>query len=94
MKTLTHTVTVLNLHGLHARPATELSRLANTFSSRIDIAKGTLSVDAKSLMSLMLLAAGKGTKLQLTADGDDAQQAIDTISALFANRFGLVEETG
>ena len=94
MNALTHTVTVLNLHGLHARPATELSRLANTFASRIDIAKGTLSVDAKSLMSLMLLAAGKGTELQLTADGDDAQQAIDAISALFANRFGLVEETG
>ena len=45
-------------------------------------------------MSLMLLGAGKGTELQLTADGDDAQQAIDAIDALFADRFGLVEETG
>ena len=66
----------------------QLVELANTFGSKIELAKGTLNVDAKSIMSVMRLAATQGTVLKLTADGADAQEAAQALTELIASGFG------
>jgi phosphotransferase system HPr (HPr) family protein len=86
-------IVVSNEHGLHARPAMQLVDLANRFQSDISIQRTTdcaepTIADAKSVMAVITLAATKGTLLLLTADGQDAEQAADEISRLFAERFG------
>ena len=81
-------VTIVNKFGLHARPAMQFVELANKFSCSIEVAKGALTVDAKSIMSVMRLAATKGTVLKITADGDDASEAIEALSELVASGFG------
>ena len=81
-------VTIVNKYGLHARPAMRFVELANRHASSIEISKGdSLTVDGKSIMSVMRLAATKGTVLTLSADGDDAQDAIDALAALIASGF-------
>ena len=83
-------IRVINLLGLHARAAAQLVRLANTFKSEISIARtdnGT-AADAKSILSVLNLAAAMGTELLIEADGEDAPSAIEAITQLFANRFG------
>lgn len=77
-------VEIANKYGLHARPAMELVELANRYSSKIEVSNGILTVDAKSIMSVMRLAATKGTVLKLTADGADADEAIDALVKLVA----------
>ncbi len=62
--------------------------LSNSFSSTIEVSNGQLTVDAKSIMSVMRLAATQGTVLKITADGDDAQEAVDALSQLVAGGFG------
>ena len=84
---LTRTVTVLNESGLHARPADLLVRMANQFKSTIMIGRGSEFVDCKSILSLLTLGAAKGTELSLRADGDDADQALQSIAELFDARF-------
>ena len=88
-------IVVSNEHGLHARPAIQLVDLANRFQSDINIEKPapdghTVEVlaDAKSVMAVITLAATKGTRLHLTADGPDAQEAADEIARLFEEGFG------
>ncbi len=66
--------------------------LANKFASKIEVSNGSLTVDAKSIMSVMRLAATKGTVLHVVADGDDAQQALDALAELIANGFGEMED--
>jgi phosphocarrier protein len=66
----------------------QLVELANTFGSKIELAKGTLNVDAKSIMSVMRLAATQGTVLKLTADGADAEEAAQALTELIASGFG------
>ena len=83
----TRTVTVINPEGLHARPADLLVRTANQFGSTILIQKGSERVDCKSILSLLTLGAAQGTKLTLSADGADAEQAIDALSQLFDSGF-------
>ncbi len=75
-------VEIINKYGLHARPAMELVELANRYGSKIDVSSGILTVDAKSIMSVMRLAATKGTVLRLMANGADADEAIDAIVKL------------
>ena len=75
-------VEIINKYGLHARPAMELVELANRYGSKIELSSGILTVDAKSIMSVMRLAATKGTVLKLTADGQDAGEAIDALVKL------------
>ncbi len=65
--------------------------MANKFACGIEVKKATLTVDAKSIMSVMRLAATKGTKLLITADGDDAEQALDALSELVHKGFGEME---
>lgn len=80
-------LTIINKLGLHARAAAKLVTLANQFSADIRIDKDGREVDGKSIMSVMMLAASKGTEIGLTADGEDAVQALDAITALINNRF-------
>lgn len=83
---------IVNKYGLHARPAMQFVELANKFASKIEVSNGSLTVDAKSIMSVMRLAATKGTVLHVVADGDDAQQALDALAELIANGFGEMED--
>jgi len=81
-------VEIVNRLGLHARAAAKLVDCAGRFSSRIKVGKDSHLVDAKSIMSVMMLAAGKGTMLQLIVDGKDEQLAFDALTSLIAERFG------
>ncbi len=81
-------VKIPNSLGLHARPAMQLVDLASRFQAQMKIVKGTQQVDAKSIMQVMTLAATQGTKLTLTANGDDASKAIDAVSKLIKEGFG------
>ena len=84
----TRDVTVINKYGLHARPAMRLVETANKFSCAVEISKGTLTVDAKSIMAVMRLAATKDTVLTIAADGEDAAEAVETLSSLVESGFG------
>jgi len=87
-KTVTANLLVENEYGLHARPVTLIVKLAKTFSSRICIERAGTVSDAKSIMALLLLAAGKGTVVKVTAEGHDAEEAIQAIEQLFSSKFG------
>jgi len=82
----TQKVLIINRAGLHARAATKLSKLAASFSSEIKIGHDKM-VDGKSILSLMMLAAVKGTELEIVAEGRDENEAVTAISDLIANRF-------
>jgi phosphocarrier protein len=86
---LTKTVTIVNKLGLHARAAALFANTAARFSSHIKAGvKSNKMVDAKSVMSLMLLAASQGSQLQLEVSGDDQEAALQAIEDLISNRFG------
>lgn len=82
-------VTVLNELGLHARPAAELVKLAGLFEAEIRVAKDGDSVNGKSIMGVMTLAAECGAELILSAEGADAEEAVTALEKLVANRFGI-----
>jgi phosphocarrier protein HPr len=82
------TITVPNKAGLHARAAAKLVATAAAFQSRIELGTRERMVDAKSILSLMLLAAPLGSELILTLDGSDEQAALQAILGLIAQRFG------
>ena len=88
MPILEREVEIVNRYGLHARPAMQLVELANAFSSKIEITNTALTVDAKSIMSVMRLGAAKGTVLRIVADGADAEEALEAITGLVAGGFG------
>ncbi|GAA5511128.1 HPr family phosphocarrier protein [Novipirellula caenicola] len=90
---LTRIVVVKNPQGLHARPADMLVRLASQFESAIKIGKGNEHVDCKSILSLLTLGASHGTELALSADGKDAQAAIQAIAELFDSGFDELANT-
>lgn len=81
--------TIMNDKGLHTRPATELVRCASTFKSSIMLNYQDLVVNAKSLLGILMLAASKGAKIHVEAEGDDAQEAIDAILRLARGRFNI-----
>jgi len=81
-------VIVANKLGLHARAAAKLVNLASGFASDIRLQKGNREVNAKSIMGLLMLAASQGTRLEIHADGEDAEQALDRLEAFFQQRFG------
>ena len=81
-------LTVINELGLHARAATKLAALAARFEADIRTGIESPSVDAKSIMSLMLLAASQGTELSFEFNGTDETEACEAISQLFAEFFG------
>jgi phosphocarrier protein len=80
---------VVNRLGLHARAAAKLVHLAGGFRSRIlMIADDGEEIDAKSILGILLLAAGQGATMTLRCDGEDEQEASEAIATLFAERFG------
>jgi phosphocarrier protein HPr len=83
-------LTVLNPLGLHARAAAQLVRLASGFESRILLSRPDTNAyaDAKSILSVLTLAASMGTVILVTAEGEDAEDAIGAVSRLFAQGFG------
>ncbi len=85
--TVERVVTVLNPQGIHMRPADQLSRTAGQFESHIEIEKDGQSIDCKSIMSLLTLGAGQGTRLHIRASGVDAEQAVEVLSELFDRGF-------
>ena len=82
------TLTIINKLGLHARAAAKLASTCGRFSSDIKIGFDGKTVDGKSIMSLMLLAAAKGSEIELVVDGRDEQKAVETITQLISERFG------
>jgi phosphocarrier protein len=89
--TIEKEIKIVNKYGLHARPAMQLVELANKHNSNITVSNGSLSVDAKSIMSVMRLAATQGTALKLLADGEDAQQAVEALCKLIEDGFGELD---
>ena len=81
-------IEVINRLGLHARACASLVKTTAEFDARVELRAGDHVCDGKSIMGLMMLAATQGTRIRVTADGHDAQAAIDQIKTLFANRFG------
>ncbi|BCY21513.1 HPr family phosphocarrier protein [Bordetella pertussis] len=84
-------IVISNKLGLHARAAAKLTQLASRFSSEIFISRGAQRVNAKSIMGVMMLAAGLGVTVKLEASGSDADQALSEIQTLFDNKFGEQE---
>ncbi|MEX0935656.1 MAG: HPr family phosphocarrier protein [Gemmatimonadota bacterium] len=87
---LERTVRIRNRQGLHARPAAELVKLASRFESDIQLSKDGLTVNGKSIMGVLMLAAEKGTDLALRVEGRDAHAAVEALQALVENGFGEV----
>ena len=92
MATVERKVKIPNTQGLHARPAAQFVELANRYGSTIDVSNGSKSVDAKSIMNVLLLVGTMGTVLTIRADGDDAQAAVDALVNLVADGFGEMED--
>jgi len=84
-------VKIINRLGLHARAAAKLVSCANRFGSTIEIIKEDHSVNAKSILAVMMLAASKGTEIELIIDGDDERAAMEGVTSLIAERFGEKE---
>lgn len=82
-----HTVTIVNKLGLHARAAAKFVSTASAFGCEIKAGKDQQLVDGKSIMSVMMLAASKGTEIQLQFDGRDEAAASEALLALIANKF-------
>jgi len=83
----TREVTIINRQGMHARPAMQIVEIANRFKSKIEIRKGSMVVDAKSIMQVMTLEAVQGTVLVFEAEGDDAGEALVALAQVVADKF-------
>ncbi|BDU57178.1 MAG: hypothetical protein RL175_285 [Pseudomonadota bacterium] len=82
------TTTISNKLGLHARASAKLTKLAGSFPCEVWISKGERRVNAKSIMGVMMLAAGIGSEVELETDGAQEQEAMDALLALMADKFG------
>jgi len=81
-------IVIQNKLGLHARPASQFVQLTSRFASDIILRRGEEEVNGKSIMGVLMLAAPRGTKIKVIARGDDADEALDKIEDLIANKFG------
>jgi len=90
MPTVTRETIIRNRLGLHARPAMSFVELANGFKSeiKVEVSDGKSSADGKSVMQMLVLEGIEGTKMRLTASGDDAEAALDRLIELIESRFG------
>ncbi|MCP5286781.1 MAG: HPr family phosphocarrier protein [Burkholderiaceae bacterium] len=82
------TITISNRLGLHARASAKLTKLAGSFRSDVHMARNGRRVNAKSIMGVMMLAAGLGTEVEIETDGEDEQAAMDALRALIDDKFG------
>jgi phosphocarrier protein HPr len=81
-------VEIINRLGLHARAAAKLTQLAAKYQCEVSVARNGRKVNAKSIMGVMMLAAGKGSRIVLETDGSDETEALDAIVALIGDYFG------
>ena len=81
-------VTVANTLGLHARAAAKFVHLASQFQSHVKVSRGSQTMDGKSIMGILLLAAATGTQLSVSADGEDEQAALDALCGFIESGFG------
>ncbi|GAB4042146.1 MAG: HPr family phosphocarrier protein [Rubrivivax sp.] len=82
------TITISNRLGLHARASAKLTKLAGGFKADVHLSRNGRRVNAKSIMGVMMLAAGLGSEVQIETDGPDEQAAMDAIRALIDDKFG------
>jgi phosphocarrier protein HPr len=82
---------IVNKLGLHARAAAKLTQVAGGFASEVWLSRNGRRVNAKSIMGVMMLAAGKGSRITIEADGADADRALAELARLIADRFGEAE---
>jgi len=84
---LTRAVTIVNLRGLHARAAAKFVKTAGLYDATVTVAKQDTEVSGLSIMGLMMLAAGKGSAIEIRASGHEAASALDALTALVASKF-------
>ena len=82
------TTTICNQLGLHARASAKLTKLAGSFPCDVFMSKGERRINAKSIMGVMMLAAGLGSDVEIETNGDREQEAMDALLALIADKFG------
>lgn len=85
---LKQTTTIINKLGLHARASAKLTKLAGSFPCQVWVSKGERRVNGKSIMGVMMLAAGLGGEIELETDGEQEAEAMQALVALFADKFG------
>jgi phosphocarrier protein len=83
-----NTTTIINKLGLHARASAKLTKLAGSFPCEVWISKGERRVNAKSIMGVMMLAAGLGSQVELETEGPQEQEAMTALLALMSDKFG------
>jgi len=81
-------ITISNKLGLHARASAKLSKLAGSFACEVKLARGERKINAKSIMGVMMLAAGMGAEVVVETDGSDEVQAMEALLALINDKFG------
>ena len=86
--TATRSVEIINKRGLHARASAKFVKLAASFDAEVKVSKDGQTVDARSIMGLMMLAAGPGCCIEIEAEGADAAPAVEALVALVSDRFG------
>ncbi len=84
----TKKITIINKLGLHARAAAKFVATASRFGAKIEVSRNGKSVNGKSIMGVMMLAASQGTEIEITCDGEDEQEALTQIEALVNDKFG------
>ena len=82
------TIAISNKLGLHARASAKLTKLAGSFASEVHLSRNGRRVNAKSIMGVMMLAAGMGTEVEIEVDGPDEAAAMEALRALIDGRFG------
>jgi phosphocarrier protein HPr len=85
--TASATVEIVNERGLHARASARFVKLAGAFDAQVRVTKDDQTVDAQSIMGLMMLAAGPGSSIEITAQGRQAKEAVQALAGLVAGRF-------
>lgn len=85
--TATRTVEIVNIRGLHARASAKFVKVASGFDAEVRVSKDGQTVDARSIMGLMMLAAGPGSSIDIEADGSQADEAVDALVDLVSRRF-------
>ena len=85
---ISSSITISNKLGLHARASAKLTKLASSFRSEVFLSRNGRRVNAKSIMGVMMLAAGLGATVEIETDGEDEQAAMDAICALIGDCFG------
>ena len=86
-KTASRTVEIVNIRGLHARASAKFVKTASNFDAEVRVSKDGQTVDARSIMGLMMLAAGPGCCIGIEAEGDQAAEAVDALTELVQSRF-------